>query len=132
MRTAMKLAGEKVAPPKKIAPLFVSKRAAKLEFASVIDEFELGEVANDADVSKETVKCWKAGRAFPHGQNLMLLMLRNRKVCGWVLGKLGLNQMPECLNDPRVLNALQAFAHRVSFENDPDGDEARAIIRGDK
>jgi len=120
---------ERLSPAKTFTPLFPSKTEARKEWASVILQFENGEVAVQGDVTKQTVKCWKAGRSFADGINLMELMQNNPVILNWVLGKLGVMQMPEFLNDPRVLNAVMALAYQGIHQINPDGDEIRAAIQ---
>lgn len=130
MRTAMNLAGEKLAPSTMFAPTFPSKREARQEFASIIREFDNGEIANDADVSKETVKCWKAARALPRSDNLIKLAKKNRSVMAWTLRHLGVNQVPEFLS-PQVMTAMVAAFHQVAQQPGPDGDAIRAARKGE-
>lgn len=131
MRVAMRPVGEKSAPTTSFAPIFPSKREARDEFASIIHSFENGVIANDADVSKETVKCWKAGRAFPNGENLIKLAFKNRIVLGWLLAKLNVRQIPEFMTD-EVLTVMMAMLHQGMFQLGPDGDAVRELKRGGK
>jgi prolyl oligopeptidase PreP (S9A serine peptidase family) len=132
VRTAIKLAGEVSAPATISAPTMPAKREAKQEFASIIREYENGEIANDADVSKETVKCWKAGRALPQADNLFKLAQKNRTVQAWAMRQLGISQPAEFFNSPAGLTAAMAAVWQVMHQPGPDGDAVRAAMRGEK
>lgn len=129
MRTSMRPVREVTSPANISSPIMAPKQKTRREFAEIIREFENGEVANDANVSKETVKCWKAGRALPQLENAVQLALRNPKVMSWVLAKLNVRQMPEHLT-PEVLTVMAAAFHQVSFQKNPDGDAAREAKAG--
>lgn len=81
-RTATRARGETIARAKRLSPVFSSPREAAKEFSAVILHLSVGELA--FNTNKETAKCWKAGRAFPSGVNLMALMAEFPHVRRWV------------------------------------------------
>ena len=125
MRNAIRLKGENLTPQKKFTPIFNSEPEAAREFCAVILPFSTGEVALAAGRSKDTVKCWKAARAFPNGVSLMNLAMTNRTVRGWVLAKLNVREMPEFVDD-RLLTVMMAMLNQGLYQSGPDGDAVRA------
>lgn len=86
-QTATQRAGEKFAPTKKFSP--VTEQEAAEEFSAVIIDFSVGELAHATGRSKETAKCWKAGRAFPNGVSLMALVAQFPRIRVWANRRTG-------------------------------------------
>jgi hypothetical protein len=83
---AIRARGETISREKRLSPVFVSPRAAAKEFQAVVLHLSVGELA--FNTNKETAKCWKAGRAFPSGCNLIALMAEFPHIRQWVTNKL--------------------------------------------
>lgn len=99
MRGATKRRGETFARAKRFSPVFSTPREAAKAFQPVVLPFSAGELA--FTTNKETAKCWRAGRAFPSGLNLMCLMAQFPTVRAWV------NEQVEAMganpDDPRFV-----------------------------
>jgi hypothetical protein len=88
MRSSSALKGEKFSPAgasKNFAPDFFPATEQDLaqEFSAQIIDFDTGVLAKASGRSKETVKCWKAGRAFPNGASLLALIAEFPRIRAW-------------------------------------------------
>lgn len=120
-KNSMEVRGEKFPPRKNLSPIFSSSRAAKAEFSAVIRDSGTGELAKMTDSSKDTVKCWRARRSFPGGENLMEMAKEggDEAVREWVALKCGF--IP-----PEMAESLWASGYQVKHQyNNPDGDAVR-------
>src|SRR5262249_23529744 len=102
---AKKLMGEKFSPSN-FSPIFSEVEAAK-QFSAVILNFSTGDLAQATRRSKETAKCWKAGRAFPNGVSLMALVREFPEIRAWVRARTGE------FDDPRSLDITFSAAEQL-------------------
>lgn len=123
-RRSIEVRGEKFTPTKNLSPIFSSRRAAKAEFAAVIRDSSTGVLAKITDSSKDTVKCWRARRSFPGGENLMQLAAEggDEAVREWVALKCG-------FISPEMAEAAYASAYQVEHQNNPDAEAVRESVR---
>lgn len=121
MRTASRAQGEIFAPTKNFAPVFSEAEAAQ-EFSAVILDFSAGELARAAQRSKETAKCWKAGRSFPNGVSLMALVTEFPRIHAWFNSKTG------GLDSPQGMSAAFALIESTLASNTPEARAMRARI----
>lgn len=98
MRNARKGAGVKITYPKNFTPV-LTEQAAAAEFSAVIIPFSTGQLAQATGRSKDTVKCWKAGRTFPNGVSLMALIEDFPQIDAWVRSKTGRFNSPHTVTD---------------------------------
>lgn len=122
VRSATKTTGEKIAPATNFAPVLTEQEAAA-EFSAVILDFSAGELARASRRSKETAKCWKAGRAFPNGVSLLALVNEFPKIRAWVNAKTG------GFDSPRGLSAAFALVEQIMATDTPDARAMRARLQ---
>jgi DNA-binding XRE family transcriptional regulator len=131
---AIKSAGTKFAPPVDSVPNFV-ETPANDDFAPVIRGVRVDNklprkvIAKIAGVGSETVKAWERGRQIPQSEHLFRLARTIPSVRRWTLRQLGVDQIPEFINDPKVLTAMMAAAYQVMHQNGPDGDAVRKAMK---
>lgn len=119
-KTAISLESAKIARSNNSSPVFVSEQEAAKEFSAVILPFSVGELATATDRSKETVKCWKAGRSFPNGVSLMALVAEFPAIRAWHHTKTG------GFDSPQSLGAMFSTLERVMASDTAEGRAMRA------
>lgn len=117
---ARNAAGEKLAPSTIISPDFSTDKALKAEFSAVILAFPTDALAESADCSPETVKCWKAARAFPHGRHLMKLVADFSAIRTWHSRKTG------GLDHPQSQAELFVLLEKIMASDTAEGRAMRA------
>lgn len=98
----------------------MSEQDAAAEFSAVILAFSTGEIAKATGRSKETVKCWKAGRAFPNGVSLMALTSEFPRIRAWYDRRTG------GVHNPQSQVELFAELERIMASETPEGRAMRA------
>lgn len=97
MRAAMKPVGVKITYPKNFTPV-LTEQVAAAELSAVILPFSTGQLAQATGRSKDTVKCWKAGRTFPNGVSLIALVKEFPQIRAWANSKSGGFNSPQGMN----------------------------------
>lgn len=123
MSAAINVAGENFFPANNFSPEFPSDRRLRAEFAEVIQLFPDKVLAQAADCSPETVKCWKAERSFPQGRYLMKLVADFPKISAWHDRKTGR------IHTPQSLTELFSHLEQVMASNTPEGRAMRARLQ---
>jgi hypothetical protein len=98
----------------------VTEREVAERFAAVIIRFEVGELAQGANATKEAGKKWKAARSCPNLAKTINMARSIPSIGGWVIG--------EVMGDPQAINAVIAGLQYVSSQPGPEGSAARAIL----
>ena len=122
-RFATRTTGEKFVRPTRFSPVFSSENEAKEEFSAVILPFSDKELAESADVSTETVKCWRARRALPRGFNLMALVADFPDIAAWFGRRTG------GLSNPQSEVELFGHLEQIMASDTPQGRAMRARLR---
>lgn len=123
MRTATRTKDEKFSTAEKFSPDFPEDSEIKAEFAQIIRAYPDKEVANAADCSPYTVKCWKAEVSFPQGRNLMKLLPHYPKIRKWHDRRTG------GLNHPQSQVELFAELERIMASDTAQGRAMRARLQ---
>jgi hypothetical protein len=119
-RAATRRLGENFAPTKNFAP--VTEQEAAQEFSAVILPFSVGQLAQATGRSKETAKCWKAGRAFPNGVSLMALVAEFPQIRAWA------NRRTGGFDHPQSQSEGFALLERIMASNTAEGRAMRARL----
>lgn len=120
----MDLTGAKIAPGARFSP--INDRDAAEEFALLVVDFSAGQLAKAACRSKETAKCWKAGRALPNGASLLNLAGNIPRIHDWVIGKI--SRTAPVLGSTNILTTLIASLQVAAQMPGADGAQARAVL----
>lgn len=127
-KTATRIKSEKFSPGEKFTPSIEKDTKLKADFAKVIHLYPAKLLAEAADCSVDTVKCWKARRSFPHGTHLMRLVADFPEINAWHSRRTG------GLNNPRAQVEVYAELERILGEDSAKGRAMRAryheIVRG--
>lgn len=116
------LTGENVSRGKKSSPVFSEADAAKEFSADILPFYSVGELALATGRTKETAKCWKAGRAFPNGVNLKALEAAFPKVRAWADHKWGIHDSSQ-----RLVNVFDAI-EQIMTSDTSEGRAMRARV----
>lgn len=119
VETATRLEGDNFSPKNKFTP--VTEQEAAKEFSAVILQFSVGELAHATGRSKDTVKCWKSGRAFPNGASLMALIAEFPRIEAWVRSKTG-----SAFQSPASLGEVFGLLERLMQSDTAEGRAMRA------
>lgn len=118
----MKTPGAKISYPKNFAPI-MTEQAAAAEFSGVILSFSTGQLAQATGRSKETAKCWKAGRAFPNGVSLMALVTEFPQIRAWAHSKTG------GFESSQSLDVMFGTLEQIMASDTPKGRAMRARLQ---
>ena len=117
--SSTRLRRENFLAPKNFTPKIDEVQAAK-EFSAVILDFSAGQLAYATGRSKQTAKCWKAGRAFPNGNSLKSLEAEFPAIRSWANNRWGIHDSAE-----RLTNGF-ALLEQMMASNSPEGRAMRA------
>jgi hypothetical protein len=113
------------APAGKKLPLADEREYAE-KFSAVIEDLNMSRLAKATGRSIETVKAWRARRAFANGASLINAAKNFPAVKTWLLQQIESDPVAEVSGDvTRLLSAVD----RLSTQQSPEGELARALLR---
>lgn len=114
------MAGTRLTARTKVVSPPVTEREVAERFAAVIIPFEVGELAQGANATKEAGKKWKAARSCPNLAKTLNMARSLGTVCGWVIS--------EAIGDPQAMAAMMAGLQHIASQPGPEGAAARALL----
>lgn len=111
-------------------PLLDEREYAE-KFSPVIEDMNLRRISKAVGRSVETVKAWRARRAFPNGASLINAAKAFPAVRNWLLDELdGYDRSDQMgrTDMPQDLTQLLSGLARVAAMPGPEGDMARALL----
>ena len=112
-------------------PLQTEREYAE-KFSPVIEDMNLRRISKAVGRSVETVKAWRARRAFPNGASLLNAAKAFPAVRNWLLDELdGYDRCDPMgrADMPQDLTQLLSGLDRVAAMPGPEGDMARALLK---
>lgn len=94
-------------------------------FSAVVLPFTAKQLAKVTGCSPETAKAWRNGRQFPHGEHIFKLARSIQSVRAFLY-----SEIEPSIDAPSTIAALVAGLQHVASQKGPDGDAARALLRG--
>lgn len=122
MRQSTGARRERFSPQKSLPPR-ISEIEAAAEFSAVILPFSAGQLAQASGRSKETAKCWKAGRSFPNGTSIKALEAAYPLIRSWANQRWGIHDSPE-----RLTNSF-ALLEQIMASDSAEGRALRARLQ---
>lgn len=120
---ATKLRATTVVPSTTVVPITTITAAKR--FAVVIKDYEVGELAQAANTTKEAAKLWKAGRRCPNTASIINLASAIPEIDAWVSGEIRQRRDHALARAPVVAGELQQLA----LQEGEIGAQARALLR---